>query len=150
MGSPTSVADDNPAGEDGRTGLSGSTEHGCGGWGVEAVHDDYSSPVPETVLRKMAKEILKETAGDLPILGERPWQGRAIVQRDLVERAARGDQEAFEGLVRLSANRLFAIAYRILRDHHLAEDAVQQTLVTIWDELPDCAIPSGSTPGAID
>lgn len=58
------------------------------------------------------------------------------MQRELVERAARGDQEAFEGLVRLSANRLFAIAHRILRDHHLAEDAVQQTLVTIWDELP--------------
>jgi RNA polymerase sigma-70 factor (ECF subfamily) len=58
------------------------------------------------------------------------------VQRDLVERAARGDQDAFESLVRLSANRLYAIAQRILRDHHLAEDAVQQTLVTIWDELP--------------
>ena len=58
------------------------------------------------------------------------------MQRELVERAATGDQEAFEGLVRLSANRLFAIAHRILRDHHLAEDAVQQTLVTIWDELP--------------
>ena len=60
----------------------------------------------------------------------------AAVERDLVERAARGEQEAFEGLVRLSANRLFAIAYRILRDHHLAEDALQQTLVAIWDELP--------------
>ena len=58
------------------------------------------------------------------------------MQRTLVEQAARGDQEAFEGLVRTSANRLFAIAFRILRDHHLAEDAVQQSLVTIWDELP--------------
>jgi RNA polymerase sigma-70 factor (ECF subfamily) len=58
------------------------------------------------------------------------------VERQLVERAQAGDQQAFEGLVRLSANRLFAIAYRILRDHHLAEDALQQTLVTIWDELP--------------
>ena len=58
------------------------------------------------------------------------------MQRDLVERAAGGDQEAFEALVRSSANRLFAIAYRILRDHHRAEDAVQQTLVSIWDELP--------------
>jgi len=38
--------------------------------------------------------------------------------------------------VRLSAGRLFAVAYRILRDHGLAEDALQQTLVTIWDELP--------------
>jgi len=56
--------------------------------------------------------------------------------RDLVEQAAGGDQEAFESLVRLSGGRLFAVAYRILRDHGLAEDALQQTLVTIWDELP--------------
>ena len=41
------------------------------------------------------------------------------MQRELVERAQRGDQEAFEGLVRMSANRLFAIAYRITRDHQL-------------------------------
>jgi RNA polymerase sigma-70 factor (ECF subfamily) len=53
-----------------------------------------------------------------------------------VERAQRGDQPAFEAVVQLSADRLFAIAYRILRDHHLAEDALQQTLVTIWDDLP--------------
>ena len=56
--------------------------------------------------------------------------------RDLVERAAAGDQAAFESLVRLSAGRLFGLAYRVTRDHHLAEDALQQTLVTIWDELP--------------
>lgn len=58
------------------------------------------------------------------------------MERQLVEQAQQGDQRAFEALVRLSANRLFAIAYRILRDHHLAEDALQQTLITIWDELP--------------
>lgn len=39
-------------------------------------------------------------------------------------------------LARLSSNRLYAIAWRILRDHHLAEDAVQQALITIWNELP--------------
>lgn len=58
------------------------------------------------------------------------------MQRSLVEQAAAGDQRAFESLVRQSADRLFAIAYRILRDHHRAEDALQQTFVTIWDELP--------------
>jgi RNA polymerase sigma-70 factor, ECF subfamily len=58
------------------------------------------------------------------------------MQRDLVERAAAGDEDSFETLVRLSAGRLFAIAHRIVRDHHLAEDALQVTLVTIWDELP--------------
>ena len=57
-------------------------------------------------------------------------------QRTLVEDAARGDATAFETLVRAHSNRLFAIAYRILRDHHAAEDALQSALVTIWDELP--------------
>jgi RNA polymerase sigma-70 factor, ECF subfamily len=59
-----------------------------------------------------------------------------LVQRDLVERAARGEHEAFDALARLVSGRLFAVAYRILRDHYLAEDAVQQTLITIWNELP--------------
>jgi RNA polymerase sigma-70 factor (ECF subfamily) len=61
---------------------------------------------------------------------------RISVQRSIVEQAAAGDQRAFESLVRQSADRLFAIAYRILRDHHGAEDALQQTFITIWDELP--------------
>ena len=35
-----------------------------------------------------------------------------------------------------SADRLFAVAHRILRDVGRAEDAVQQTLVSAWRELP--------------
>ncbi|HSL32058.1 MAG TPA: sigma-70 family RNA polymerase sigma factor [Candidatus Limnocylindrales bacterium] len=58
------------------------------------------------------------------------------MQRDLVERAANGEQEAFDALARLVSGRLFAIAYRILRDHYLAEDALQGALITIWNELP--------------
>lgn len=58
------------------------------------------------------------------------------MQASLVERAAAGDQRAFESLIRQSADRLFAIAYRILRDHHRAEDALQETFLTIWDQLP--------------
>jgi RNA polymerase sigma-70 factor (ECF subfamily) len=58
------------------------------------------------------------------------------VERELVERAARGEVEAFEALTRLISGRLFAVAQRILRDQYLAEDALQQTLITIWNELP--------------
>ena len=54
----------------------------------------------------------------------------------LVERARAGDEEAFASLARGAADRLLAIAYRILRDLALAEDAVQQTLVVAWRELP--------------
>ncbi len=53
-----------------------------------------------------------------------------------MERAARGEVEAFDALTRLVSGRLFAIAQRILRDHYLAEDALQAALITIWNELP--------------
>jgi RNA polymerase sigma-70 factor (ECF subfamily) len=57
-------------------------------------------------------------------------------QRELVRRAARGEYEAFDALVRFASNRLYGIAYRILRDQYSAEDALQQALITVWNELP--------------
>ena len=54
----------------------------------------------------------------------------------LVREAARGDATAFTALARDRIDRLFAVAYRILRDHHDAEDAVQQALWTAWSDLP--------------
>lgn len=56
--------------------------------------------------------------------------------REMVERAGRGDHDAFEAVVRASAGRLYAIAYRILRDAELANDALQEALVNVWDDLP--------------
>ena len=54
---------------------------------------------------------------------------------ELVERAQRGDHEAFDALATASYTRLYAIARRILRDGYAAEDAVQETLVCAWHEL---------------
>jgi RNA polymerase sigma-70 factor (ECF subfamily) len=61
---------------------------------------------------------------------------RAEMDRDLVEQAQRGDQEAFAILARTRGDTLYGVARRILRDVGLAEDAVQQTLVIAWCELP--------------
>jgi RNA polymerase sigma-70 factor (ECF subfamily) len=58
------------------------------------------------------------------------------MDRDLVELAQRGDRDAFSILAKTHADRLFAVANRILRDFDRAEDAVQQTLVIAWRELP--------------
>jgi RNA polymerase sigma-70 factor (ECF subfamily) len=58
------------------------------------------------------------------------------VDRDLVELARGGDRDAFAGLVHQVSDSLFAIAYRILRDADLAEDALQDALVTSWRQLP--------------
>ena len=58
------------------------------------------------------------------------------MQRALVDLARRGDEEAFADLARAVGDRLMGIAFRILRDADRAEDAVQQTLMTAWRELP--------------
>src|SRR5262245_41883105 len=59
-----------------------------------------------------------------------------MVDRDLVDRARRGDREAFAVLARTRGDRLFGMARRIVRDVDLAEDAVQHALVMAWRELP--------------
>jgi RNA polymerase sigma-70 factor (ECF subfamily) len=57
------------------------------------------------------------------------------VTSELVERAQRGDHEAFDALATAAYHRLYAIARRILRDGYAAEDAVQEALVAAWRDL---------------
>jgi RNA polymerase sigma-70 factor (ECF subfamily) len=59
-----------------------------------------------------------------------------VDQRGLVERAQRGDHDAFALLVRGAIARLDAAARLILRDGELARDAVQDTLIGAWRNLP--------------
>ena len=57
-------------------------------------------------------------------------------QRELVERAQRGDHDAFAVLAGLFVARLDAAARLILRDHELARDAVQESFIKAWRNLP--------------
>ncbi len=54
----------------------------------------------------------------------------------VIESARDGDGDAFALIVREKAGELLAIAYRVLRDPELAEDAVQQAFANAWRELP--------------
>jgi RNA polymerase sigma-70 factor (ECF subfamily) len=63
------------------------------------------------------------------------------VDRQLVERAQRGDRDAYERLARASADRMYAVAYQITRDRDRADDAVQQALVAMWRDLPSLREP---------
>lgn len=50
----------------------------------------------------------------------------------LLEGVAAGDMDAFGRLYDATCRRLFAIAYRILRDECVAQDATQEAFVNIW------------------
>lgn len=63
------------------------------------------------------------------------------MDRALVEQAQRGDREAFAVLAAGTVDRLYAIARVTLRDQDRAEDAVQETLVRAWRDLPSLRDP---------
>ena len=62
--------------------------------------------------------------------------------RDLVERARRGDHDAFAVLAGAAISRLDAAAWLMLRDTDLAMDAVQNALVRAWRDLPTLRDPA--------
>jgi RNA polymerase sigma-70 factor (ECF subfamily) len=59
-----------------------------------------------------------------------------VDQRGLVERAGKGDHDAFAELARAAVVRLDQAARLILRDPELARDAVQEGLIRAWRDLP--------------
>jgi RNA polymerase sigma-70 factor, ECF subfamily len=59
-----------------------------------------------------------------------------VDQRGLVVRARRGDHDAFTALVDLTIARLDSAARLILRDPELARDAVQESFIRAWRDLP--------------
>ena len=67
---------------------------------------------------------------------------RGGMETDLVARAQRGDQGAYALIATEFAHRYLAVARRILRDIDLAEDATQQALLAIWQDLPQLRDPA--------
>jgi RNA polymerase sigma factor (sigma-70 family) len=73
---------------------------------------------------------------------DRTASEESALTSELVERAQRGDHEAFDVLATAAYHRLYAIARRILRDGYAAEDAVQDALVKAWREVRGLRDPS--------
>jgi RNA polymerase sigma-70 factor (ECF subfamily) len=55
---------------------------------------------------------------------------------ELVDRARRGDVDAFEQLYRLHAGRVYALCLRLAADPVVARELVQDTFVKAWEALP--------------
>ncbi|MFL5778622.1 MAG: RNA polymerase sigma factor [Chloroflexota bacterium] len=68
------------------------------------------------------------------------------MQRDLVERARKGDHDAFAALAGAAISRLDSAAWLILRDPEQAADAVQNALVRAWRDLPTLRDPDRFDP----
>lgn len=70
---------------------------------------------------------------------EGPQEPGAGVHDDalLVSRAAEGDEEAFEVLVRRHGPGMLRLAVQFLGDRSEAEDAVQEAFVNAWRKLPE-------------
>jgi RNA polymerase sigma-70 factor (ECF subfamily) len=67
----------------------------------------------------------------------------------LVRRALEADPESFGELCRRYYHSLVAIAYSILADHHLSEDAAQETLAAACRQLPGLKKPERFGPWII-
>ena len=61
---------------------------------------------------------------------------------ETVKRAQAGDEEAFAELAAAIADRFLATSHRILSDIDLAEDATQQALFGVWQDLPKLRDPA--------
>jgi RNA polymerase sigma-70 factor (ECF subfamily) len=60
----------------------------------------------------------------------------ALGDDGLVDRARRGDVDAFEQLYRRHAGRVYALCLRLAADPVVARELVQDTFVKAWDALP--------------
>jgi len=72
---------------------------------------------------------------------------RLVVGDDgLVDRARRGDVDAFERVYRLYAGRVYALCLRLAADPVIARELTQDTFVRAWEALPrfraDASIPT--------
>jgi RNA polymerase sigma factor (sigma-70 family) len=56
-------------------------------------------------------------------------------EAELVRQAQSGDRDAFEELVRLHADRLYAVILRVCGDPHEAEEVTQEAFLRAWRSL---------------
>jgi len=53
-------------------------------------------------------------------------------EHDLLAKVARKDEASFQRLYEEFAKRVFRYALTLLRNQHLAEEVVQETMITVW------------------
>jgi RNA polymerase sigma factor RpoE len=72
--------------------------------------------------------------GSVPRAGAKPEAGTAD-EGDLVQRAQRGDLDAYDGLVRRYQERIYATIYHMTSNHEDANDLAQETFIKAYQAL---------------
>lgn len=85
----------------------------------------------------------RETMSSVSPQPEPPEQ-RERVDARLVERIAKGDQEALAALYDRFSGPLYGTALRVLRDPAEAQDVVHDTFVTLWEKAGTFEVSRGS------
>ncbi|MGH8945244.1 MAG: RNA polymerase sigma factor [Acidimicrobiia bacterium] len=65
-----------------------------------------------------------------------PREVESGTERELVDRARRGDRAAFAALVRAHQHEVYTLARRLVGDPHLASDVAQEALIRAWRAMP--------------
>ncbi len=95
---------------------------------VSRRQDSYPFPSMLTAARARIRARL----GDVTPTGDDPRRDRAAEDADLVAAIARGEVEALERLYDRYGALVFSVSLRVLHDHHLAEDVVQEVFHRLW------------------
>jgi len=66
-----------------------------------------------------------------------PSEVERRTERELIDRARRGDRAAFAALVRAHQDEVYTLARRLVGDPHLASDVAQEALIRAWRALPN-------------
>ena len=70
----------------------------------------------------------------MPAMSHDPQSATAIVD-ELIERCLKGDQQAWEQIVRLHWRKVFNVAYKFVGKHDEAEDLTQDIFLKIFKSL---------------
>lgn len=73
-------------------------------------------------------------------------EGRPLEEKELIERAAQGDVEAFTGLLRAHQGVALRIAYLVVRDRTEAEDVTQEAFLKAFRAMPTFRVGSAFRP----
>ena len=85
---------------------------------------------PSTLATARAR--IRARLGDVTTSGDDPRRARAVEDADLVAAIARGEVDALERLYDRYGALVFSVSVRVLHDHHLAEDVVQEVFHRLW------------------